>query len=211
MDSVMAALGLYISQYDRKSQTTFCNRDVECTGFPNKEKGNPGSPCLETGCSVRDPGSKMWCDRRTLQKRPSKCHGQGFILRDARELVESDVIIDSICYLTLKKKDWATKPNGDSGKLFYEVKKKEHPYHRKLKHLGHILQRNDPTRDILQLVISAKLEPKSTNPANLVKIYQKDLCTPDFYTWRTLALTRRLWNNQKLCWIELNWKSILLW
>ena len=63
---------------------------------------------------------------------------------------------------------------------------------RRIQHLGHILRRDTPTRDILHLVTTIKPMPNCTNPANLVKTYQKDLETPNLHTWITRALTRRL-------------------
>ena len=71
-----------------------------------------------------------FCDGYTiiLQKRPSKYDGQGYIVRNSIEEVESDVITHRICYLTLnRRKDWATKLDGDTKKLFYQVEKKDHP------------------------------------------------------------------------------------
>ena len=54
--------------------------------------------------------------------------------------------------------------------------------HGRLKHLGHVLRRNDLTRHLLQLVTFVKPEPKKLNPLNLVKTYKRDLGTSTFHT-----------------------------
>ena len=51
---------------------------------------------------------------------------------------------------------------------------------RRLKYLGHVLQKNDFTRHILQLITSGKSEPKRTDATNLVETYQKDLGAQTF-------------------------------
>ena len=59
-------------------------------------------------------------------------------------------------------------------------------------HIGHILRRNTPTRDILQNITHERPIGKKRNPANIIKTYSKDLGSPDFNNWLTRALTRRL-------------------
>ena len=60
----------------------------------------------------------------------------------------------------------------------------------RLRNLGHILRRNEPTCPVLQSISSGKLEFRSKNPAELVESYQEDLGTPKIQTWLILALTK---------------------
>ena len=63
---------------------------------------------------------------------------------------------------------------------------------RRRSHLGHILRRNTPTRDILQNITQERPRGKKRNPANIIKTHFKDLGLPDFNNWVIRAMTRRL-------------------
>ena len=85
----------------------------------------------ETKCDAKEE----FCDgyKKFLQKRPNKYHGQNFPVRDSTKIVETDVITDRVCYLTLKKKKI-----GQQSQMKIRIvnlpskKEKKHADHRKL-------------------------------------------------------------------------------
>ena len=63
---------------------------------------------------------------------------------------------------------------------------------RRLAHLGHILRRNSPTRDILYHIHHLQSRGRGCPPANLLKTYSADLGSSNIQTWFSLATARRL-------------------
>ena len=63
---------------------------------------------------------------------------------------------------------------------------------RRLAHLGHILRRKTPTRDILQRITKVPPGKGGSKGATILKTYKSDLGNTEFSSWFTQATTRRL-------------------
>ena len=63
---------------------------------------------------------------------------------------------------------------------------------RRLAHLGHILRRNSPTRDILYHIHHLQSRGRGCPPANFLKTYSADLGSSNIHTWFSLATASRL-------------------
>ena len=85
-------------------------------------------------------------------------------------------------------------PNLISSKRLYEVTNEspisDHIKRSRLAHLGHILRRNHPTRNILHHIFT--LPSRGRGTANILKTYVADLESDNYQTWITRALAKIL-------------------